>query len=87
MSYTDIANNASITDDTQIDGEDYTIALDNLESKYGYDEDIATLIKMCNQWQNSFHRAEIRYNRLIATITSFEIKVDSIIEADSIIEE
>lgn len=80
MSYTDIANNASITDDTQIDGEDYAIALDNLESKYGYDEDIATLIKMCNQWQNSFHRMEIRYNKLVAAITSFEIKADSIIE-------
>ena len=54
MFYVDIANNANITDDTQIEGEDYAIALDNLENKYGYDEDIVTLIKMCNQWQNSF---------------------------------
>ena len=87
MFYTDIANNTNTTDDTQIDGEDYAIALDNLENKYGYDEDIATLIKMCNQWQNSFHKMEIRYNRLVAAITSFEIKADSIIRTDSMIEE
>ena len=80
MSYTDIANNANITDDTQIESEDYAIALDNLENKYGYDEDIVTLIKMCNQWQNSFDKMEIRYTRLVATITNFEIKADSIIE-------
>ena len=80
MSYTDIANNANITDDTQIEGEDYAIALDNLENKYGYDEDIVTLIKMCNQWQDSFDKMEIRYTRLVSTITNFEIKADSIIE-------
>ena len=80
MSYMDIANNENITDDYQVDGEDYFIALNNLENKYGYDEDIVTLIKMCNQWQNSFHISEAHCNRLISAITVFEEKVDSIIE-------
>lgn len=28
-----------------IDGEDYVIALNNLKEKYGYDEDISTIVK------------------------------------------
>ena len=64
MSYTDIANNTNITDDTQIDGEDYYAALRNLK-KYGYDEDIVTIIRMCNQWQNSFYKMEGRCNEII----------------------
>ena len=39
-----------------------------------------TLIKMCNQWQNSFDKMESRYTRLVSTITNFGIKADSIIE-------
>lgn len=54
MSYVDIANEES--SDIQADGEDYYVALRNLENKYGYDEDIVTIIRMCNQWQNSFHK-------------------------------
>lgn len=37
-------------DDIKVDGEDYAIALRNLEQKYGYDEDIEPIIKMCKQW-------------------------------------
>lgn len=66
MSYVDIANEES--SDIQIDGEDYYVALRNLEDKYGYDEDITTIIRMCNQWENSFHRMEGCCTRLISAV-------------------
>ena len=78
MSYVDIANEES--SDIQIDGEDYYVALRNLEDKYGYDEDIATIIKMCNQWENSFHGMEGYCTRLISAATSYESKVRHILE-------
>lgn len=61
-------------DDIQVDGEDYAIALHNLEQKYGYDEDIATIIKMCNQWENSFHKIERKYHKLVMETAVFEAK-------------
>lgn len=67
-------------DDIQVDGEDYAIALRNLEQKYGYDEDIATIIKMCNQWENSFHRIERRYHKLVMETAVFEAKIRKITE-------
>lgn len=68
------------TSDIHVDGEDYAIALHNLEQKYGYDEDIATIIKMCNQWQDSFHKMEKKCHRLIMETTKFEIKIRKITE-------
>ena len=58
-------------DDIQVDGEDYAIALRNLEQKYGYDEDIETIIKMCNQWENSFHK-------IVMETAIFEAKIRKI---------
>lgn len=67
-------------DDIQVEGEDYAIALRNLEQKYGYDEDIATIIKMCNQWENSFHRIERKYHKLVMETAVFEAKIRKITE-------
>lgn len=67
-------------DDIQVDGEDYAIALRNLEQKYGYDEDIATIIKMCNQWENSFHKIERKYHKLVMETAVFEAKIRKITE-------
>lgn len=67
-------------DDIQVDGEDYAIALRNIEQKYGYDEDIATIIKMCNQWENSFHRIERKYHKLVMETAVFEVKIRKITE-------
>lgn len=67
-------------DDIQVDGEDYAIALRNIEQKYGYDEDIATIIKMCNQWENSFHRIERKYHKLVMETSVFEAKIRKITE-------
>ncbi len=67
-------------DDIQVDGEDYAIALRNLEQKYGYDEDIATIIKMCNQWENSFHKIERKYHKLVIEAAVFEAKICKITE-------
>lgn len=61
-------------DDIKVDGEDYAIALRNLEQKYGYDEDIETIIKMCKQWENSFHKLENRYHKLVMETAIFEAK-------------
>mgnify|MGYP007028168161 CR=1 FL=1 len=63
MSYVDIANEE--LSDFQIDGEDYYVALRNLENKYGYDEDIAAIIRMCSVWENSFHKMEGRWMKLL----------------------
>ena len=65
-------------DDIQVDGEDYAIALRNIEQKYGYDEDIETIIKMCNQWENSFHRIERKYHKLVMETAVFEAKIRKI---------
>lgn len=65
-------------DDIQVDGEDYAIALRNLEQKYGYDEDIATIIKMCNQWENSFHKIDRKYHKLVMETAVFEAKISKI---------
>lgn len=65
-------------DDIQVDGEDYAIALRNLEQKYGYDEDIETIIKMYNQWENSFHKLENRYHKLVMETAIFEAKIRKI---------
>lgn len=67
-------------DDIQVDGEDYAIALRNIEQKYGYDKDIATIIKMCNQWENSFHRIERKYHKLVMETAVFEAKIRKITE-------
>ena len=67
-------------DDIQVDGEDYAIALRNIEQKYGYDEDIATIIKMCNQWENSFHSIERKYHKLVMETAVFEAKIRKITE-------
>lgn len=67
-------------DDIQVDGEDYAIALRNIEQKYGYDEDIETIIKMCNQWENSFHRIERKYHKLVMETAVFEAKIRKITE-------
>lgn len=67
-------------DDIQVDGEDYAIALRNIEQKYGYDEDIETIIKMCNQWGNSFHRIERKYHKLVMETAVFEAKIRKITE-------
>lgn len=67
-------------DDIQVGGEDYAIALRNIEQKYGYDEDIATIIKMCNQWENSFHRIERKYHKLVMETAVFEAKIRKITE-------
>lgn len=67
-------------DDIQVDGEDYAIALRNIEQKYGYDEDIATIIKMCNQWENSSHRIERKYHKLVMETAVFEAKIRKITE-------
>lgn len=78
MSYVDIANEES--SDIQADGEDYYVALRNLENKYGYDEDIVTIIRMCNQWQNSFYKMQGRCNEFIMATTSYEARIKSILE-------
>ena len=78
MSYVDIANEES--SDIQADGEDYYVALRNLENKYGYDEDIVTIIRMCNQWQNSFHKMQGCCNEFIMATTSYEARIKSILE-------
>lgn len=65
-------------DDIKVDGEDYAIALRNLEQKYGYDEDIETIIKMCKQWENSFHKLESRYHKLVMETAIFEAKIRKI---------
>ena len=67
-------------DDIQVDGEDYAIALHNLEQKYGYDEDIETIIKMCNQWENTFHKIERKYHNLVMETAVFEAKIRKITE-------
>ena len=67
-------------DDIQVDGEDYAIALRNLEQKYGYDEAIATIIKMCNQWENSFHKIDRKYHKLVMETAVFEAKIRKITE-------
>jgi len=67
-------------DDIQVDGEDYAIALRNIEQKYGYDEDIETIIKMCNQWENSFHRIERKYHKLVMETAVLEAKIRKITE-------
>lgn len=82
MSYLYIANEEP--SDVQIDGEDYYVALRNLEDKYGYDEDIATIIRMCNQWENSFHKMEGCCTRLISAATSYGAKVRYILEDERI---
>ena len=63
MSYVDIANEES--SDIQADGEDYYVALRNLENKYGYDEDIVTIIRMCNQWQIAFIKCKVAATNLL----------------------
>lgn len=78
MSYVDIANEE--LSDFQIDGEDYYIALRNLENKYGYDEDIAAIIKMCSVWENSFHKMEGRCNEIISATTLYEAQIKTILE-------
>lgn len=78
MSYVDIANEE--LSGVQIDGEDYYVALRNLENKYGYDEDIAAIIKMCNQWENSFHKMEGRCNEIISATTLYEAQIKTILE-------
>ena len=78
MSYVDIANEE--LSGVQIDGEDYYVALRNLENKYGYDEDIATIIGMCNQWENSFRKMEGRCNEIISATTLYEAQIKSILE-------
>lgn len=65
-------------DDIKVDDEDYAIALRNLEQKYGYDEDIETIIKMCKQWENSFHKLENRYHKLVMETAIFEAKIRKI---------
>lgn len=65
-------------DDIKVDGEDYAIALRNLEQKYGYDEDIETIIKMCKQWENNFHKLENRYHKLVMETAIFEAKIRKI---------
>ena len=65
-------------DDIKVDGEDYAIALRNLEQKYGYDEDIETIIKMCKQWENSFHKLKNRYHKLVMETAIFEAKIRKI---------
>ena len=65
MSYVDIANEES--SGVQIDGEDYYVALRNLENKYGYDE-------------NSFHKMEGRCNEIISATTLCEVQIKSILE-------
>lgn len=82
MPYVDIANEEP--SDVQIDGEDYYVALRNLENKYGYDEDIATIIRMCNQWENSFHKMESCCTRMISAATSYGAKVRYILEDEQI---
>ena len=67
-------------EEIEVDGEDYAIALENLKEKYGNDKDIETIVRMCNQWEDSFHKAESRYNRLVAEVTKFQIKADAIID-------
>lgn len=61
-----------------IDGEDYAIALNNLKEKYGYDEDISTIVKMCNQWEDSFHKMESNYNKIIMKMTKFEAEIQNL---------
>lgn len=65
-------------DDIKVDGEDYAIALRNLEQKYGYNEDIETIIKMSKQWENSFHKLENRYHKLVMETAIFEAKIRKI---------
>ncbi len=62
-----------------IDGEDYALALENLKRKYGNDKDIETIVSMCDQWQDNFHRTESRFNRLLAEVTKLQVKADEII--------
>lgn len=62
-----------------VDGEDYALALENLKRKYGNDKDIETIVRMCDQWQDSFYRAESRFNRLLAEVTKLQAKADEII--------
>ena len=64
--------------DVQVDGEDFSIALRNLREKYGYDEDVETIVKMCQQWEDSFHKLEGRYHKLIIATTAFEAKIQAI---------
>lgn len=66
--------------DVYVDGEDYAVALHSLEQKYGYDEDIITIIKMCSQWKNSFHKIESKYFKLIMEITAYEARIHKITE-------
>ena len=66
-------------EEIEVDGEDYAIALENLKEKYGDDEDIKTIVRMCDQWEASFHKMESRYHRCIAKITQFQIGMEKII--------
>lgn len=59
-----------------IDGEDYAIAIKNLEGKYGKDKDIETIINFCEQWQKSYERMNVYCAELTTALT----KIDSIIK-------
>lgn len=72
-------NNEKRIEEIVVDGEDYALALENLKRKYGNDKDIETIVRMCDQWQDSFHRAESRFNRLLAEVTKLQVKADEII--------
>lgn len=67
------------TEEIEVDDEDYAIALENLKEKYGDDEDIKTIVRMCDQWEEIFHKMESRYHRCIAEITKFQIGMEKII--------
>ena len=41
---------------------------------------IATIIRMCNQWENSFHKMESCCTRMISAATSYEAKIRYILE-------
>ena len=72
-------NNEERIEEIMVDGEDYALALKNLKRKYGNDKDIETIVRMCDQWQDSFHRTESRFNRLLAEVTKLQVKADEII--------
>lgn len=72
-------NNEKRIEEIVVDGEDYALALENLKRKYGNDKDIETIVRICDQWQDSFHRAESRFNRLLAEVTKLQVKADEII--------
>ena len=56
-----------------VDGEDYAIAIEDLKDKYGDDKDIETIIRFCEQWQESYEKMDMHCAELTTALTKINL--------------